>query len=684
LLPALAILLPVSFVVASWIYAQGIPYYVDSNETFLSFMHARNMQLWNPLSFSFLTAETTDPRSQTVQNLYTHNPNFPRYIHYLLLISGLSTLSSQVLVIATVGTLISVVFALKAVRYRIDPSVFSWLTLVLAFDADYVGFLSFAVNTYRVFTFVLFWGCVASITGAWSFWGAFAIFFMLFQFEYAFALFVLITCATFVVLDHGRRAWKSLIAGMGGAVLSIAVFLGQVIKQNGVDGVLTDIDATVVRRGLSAGTDGSATPIPILLLNQAAETISASLATIEAFYGRLVVLIVIWAVASSPVLLAGHRFFGPPELPERGPRIVLSRLLTATVIGALITGTALHGYFMQTYVGSAIPFFTFFVAISVGVLCIDFMAVDRRTLRLFKTRWQGIIPLVVLLPLISNSFAKFHLPVDGTGFRLLERDLSGEAFVAPSNDYHLVFALTGGPTAALDDGRQAVLSSDIPRLKSFTGDSTQNLYYACFDIVSGPAALLNGQPAGRCRAAAGVMQQDGHTVVQQGKDYVVFKLDLAGQAGRRGTDEALTRDAQRRSDLQTLQAALLSYHAEYGRFPCSGDNGWVWSTAGADWLSDKPETCSAKAKAELHFRLPIDPTNSGPEPWAGGYEYGYRGFRSGCPPSSNGQFFVLAARLEITHAGQDFQRVRDCTGDIIPWQDDVIALTSDTTPTGAR
>ena len=88
--------LPLVFVVCSWFAAAGFPYFLDNNETFLSYVHARNLEIWNPWEYGWLTAHGTDPQSPTTEFIYSHNPNAPRYLHFLLLRLGFRELPSHV------------------------------------------------------------------------------------------------------------------------------------------------------------------------------------------------------------------------------------------------------------------------------------------------------------------------------------------------------------------------------------------------------------------------------------------------------------------------------------------------------------------------------------------------------------------------------------------------------------
>src|SRR5689334_22399119 len=63
---------PLLFVVISWIFAAGYPYYIDNNESILHFVAARNLEIWDPGQYAWMTAEETDPRSVAADHFYTH------------------------------------------------------------------------------------------------------------------------------------------------------------------------------------------------------------------------------------------------------------------------------------------------------------------------------------------------------------------------------------------------------------------------------------------------------------------------------------------------------------------------------------------------------------------------------------------------------------------------------------
>ena len=174
------------FVLGAWIYSGGYPYIYDGNETALSFVHALSLYNFNPVDFSFLTSHETEFNKAAPDPalLYTHNPNFPRYIHYLLLLAGVKSFTAHVLLITLTVTLLNML-ALKWLMSTMigDMPAAQWIAALAAIVMvlDYHGFLSYTVNTYRTFVFCLLWLCLLSVASPWRPWAIVIAFFALFQ-----------------------------------------------------------------------------------------------------------------------------------------------------------------------------------------------------------------------------------------------------------------------------------------------------------------------------------------------------------------------------------------------------------------------------------------------------------------------------------------------------------------------
>lgn len=137
------------------------------------------------------------------------------------------------------------------------------------------------------------------------------------------------------------------------------------------------------------------------------------------------------------------------------------------------------------------------------------------------------------------------------------------------------------------------------------------------------------------------------------------------------------RDGRRKQDLRSIATALELYYQTNKRYPCTGNNVWVHSGSGGDWIGDVegatavPIGCadSVKPLNNTYINImPVDPKNTATGnnlPWgsATNYTYAYRGYVNtpGCA-TKNGQFYLLVAQLEnkTDPDRQSIRKVKDC------------------------
>ena len=213
--------LPPGFVLVSWWVATGFPYYLDSNETFLSYVHARNLEPWNPAEYGWLTAEATDP---DVQPLRTCTP---------------TTRTVRAICTSCCSRLESVSWRCTSLCSGCWPAVDG---LVAHTDVSAAGVAGggagrsaglcrvSGLDRQRVpcldLRAVLWSGAgYCESTPGW----AAVLTFLLFQVESGTALFVGVTVTALVALLHGWGTHRLVLASAAGAVLSLAVFAGQVL-----------------------------------------------------------------------------------------------------------------------------------------------------------------------------------------------------------------------------------------------------------------------------------------------------------------------------------------------------------------------------------------------------------------------------------------------------------------------
>ena len=502
--------LPLIFVVYSWLAGAGFPYYLDSNETFLSYVHARNLELWDPNEYGWLTAHTTDPLEPTVQGVYVHNPNAPRYLHYLLLRAGVRELAPQVLILSLVGaTLTSVLLA----RVFSGPAL---LVVPLAVVLDFTGYLAWTVNTYRVWTFVLYFGLVLAVQRRRPLWVA-IVTFVLFQVEYGMALFMGVMTTVLAVLMHGRRARSLILSSAVGAAVSLGVFGIQVLTFYGWEGFLQELATTYARRGTAGAPMG-----PGIFAYQAWHGLARLAGDVAyATYNRAVFVVVVAGVMISlRTLLRGD---------ETGRRLFLARLTIATLAGAVATSTVLYGYFVDGFVDSKLPLAAFLIAPSVGVVALelDYLL----SFRWHSPRRTPLCMAVALLPLVIGSATQFHPPIAVDVFRLLQTEYRGRTIVSPHLGAamagpHLAFALTGGRAVPSEDFD--VPPHQLERLEPLR-DADGTLTYVCVNtLYIRELALRGSAPRGLpsvCDVAVARMVSRGHTVVASGVGWAVMRLN---------------------------------------------------------------------------------------------------------------------------------------------------------------
>ena len=513
---------PLLFVVVSWFAGAGYPYYIDNNETFLSFVHARNLESHDPWRYGWLTLDASDPLSDQPPDVYSHNPNGPRYLHYLLLRVGVRDLPTQVLILSVVGTALTGALVWRAFG---EPRL---LVVAFAVVLDFTGFLAWTVNTYRIWTLALFFGLVWAVTRARPIWVA-ALAFALFQIEYGFALFAATTMALLALLLHGRRSGRLIGALAIGAGLALVVFAAQVLTFYGWQGFLAELGATYARRGADGAAAASGSP-----LDQTWDGVFQLLVMmVNVTYGPVVVI----EVAIGLVLAAWTLVRRPADQAVR----LAACLTLAAFVGLLTASTVLHGYFVDAFVRSLLPLPVLLIAPSIGVI-----ALELRRLLMRTWRWPGLgvfCGTLALLPLALASAERAHAPVAVDLIGRLQTEYRGRTILAPSpgpQSYaaELAFALTGGRGIRASD--IDATSDDVRRFESLR-DSDGTLTYMCLDTVY-LRWRHESEAIDLCDAAADRMTARGHEVVERGTGWVIMRLnreDAPGSddEGRAGPDQ---------------------------------------------------------------------------------------------------------------------------------------------------
>ena len=486
---AAVMLFPLGFVIWAWIDGNGVPYFMDSNETVLSYVHAVNMRRFSPADTLLLTFDDTGPDTVRPRGVYAHNPNLPRYVHLALLLTGVQSLPMHVLIISILATLASMLL-LWSLTTEIGGQGVAALMLPLAMALDSMGFLTWAVNTYRVFAFVLLWGCLLSVVRPGPRWLTFAAGFLLFHFEYAFALTVTVVVCTVAVARHGWSARCVLPWFALGAGTSVLVFGGQVVGYYGAGGAWEQFLRTADRRG------------PTVELAYVWQQVASEVAT---RYGPIISGLVVWSIVTAPLALM-------PRVRRRldSLRVGLAQIQLGLVLGIVATSLVLRGYFLDGYVEHFLPYLVFPIVVGVAVAALDIGSLAARV----DPRGLGPVAIALAIVVMGGNFGRVFERYPQLAPDLvatLQRDYVGLPFVGTPYGPHLTFALTGGVSAV---GPLDLYDADLPRFENLrTMDG--RLYYLCFDSwTRGPS----------CDRAEIMYVGMGHTMVGRGKTWAIFEL----------------------------------------------------------------------------------------------------------------------------------------------------------------
>jgi hypothetical protein len=259
---ALTLILFCSVVFSLLFYSDFLPFGTDNNETFSSILHAKNMYLHGIGSTYGLTSEATSP-IDTVQFVYTHQGNFPRFYALLLYALGARSAEAQILITSlTIGS-VSILFAHIYMERRVN-GLFAFVFCSVLIT-DYIMSLQWLVNTWRVWHFFFFFSSLL-LAHAFADTGSskrrtvvdcsllFINFACLFYFELIFAAFV----ATFFGLYLAFLLWRQpqrLVLGWAvsalGSALAVALLCVQGILYLGSQDFLSDLTYTFLSRNVS-------------------------------------------------------------------------------------------------------------------------------------------------------------------------------------------------------------------------------------------------------------------------------------------------------------------------------------------------------------------------------------------------------------------------------------------------
>ncbi|NUO09122.1 MAG: discoidin domain-containing protein [Candidatus Brocadia sp.] len=138
-----------------WFATKGMPAMMDQTEPFTTYLAAKNFVRFGITNLSFLEDYATSPAPEAHPYHYTHNPDFPIYICYILLKLGIKDIAYHNLVgifVLYIGLMFSYLF----VKQRCNTNLALCLLGVSIFN--YLGVLVYGLNVYRSFTWFCIWG----------------------------------------------------------------------------------------------------------------------------------------------------------------------------------------------------------------------------------------------------------------------------------------------------------------------------------------------------------------------------------------------------------------------------------------------------------------------------------------------------------------------------------------------
>ena len=238
---------------------RGFPGVFDSNETFSSILHARNLLGFDLGASAGLADESTGPWPHAHPVVHTHQGNFPRLYATILYALGLAGPAAQVLATVLPVGIVSVLLLFAALFRYAGLGIAAIATTLLL--TDYILFVQWQMVTYRIWHFAFTAALLAATVfyrssgSRWLLGAVFLTSLFLFYYELVFATFLSISISAFALLLWRNEIAKGILfAGTQflGAVTGMLVLIAQLVAYLGWDGFLTDLKLTYVSRNVAA------------------------------------------------------------------------------------------------------------------------------------------------------------------------------------------------------------------------------------------------------------------------------------------------------------------------------------------------------------------------------------------------------------------------------------------------
>jgi hypothetical protein len=244
-----------------------LPYGTDNNESFSAFVHAQNLLRFGFSQSRGLTDEAYSPARTAHPYVYTHAGNFPRLPVYALMRLGVKTVEAQIAILAALvgGATICLAFAFFS---RLAGPQFAFV-MCAVFTTDYLLFMQWEVNTFRVWHGFLFFAslvCIQRFGDARRRGPALALFVVaaaLFYFEIVFATFTIATALCYAALIYwGRRdvLYRAAVAAAAGGAVALGALVAQSAAYHGWSTAWRDLELTFLHRNffVQSGSEAAA------------------------------------------------------------------------------------------------------------------------------------------------------------------------------------------------------------------------------------------------------------------------------------------------------------------------------------------------------------------------------------------------------------------------------------------
>ena len=253
-----------ALVVALLVASNGVPYVMDNNETWSNLGHAKNAVDYGFSKSAGLADEAHEysgNRPEAHPLVHTHQGNFPRLLATGLYALGVETAAGQIAIISLTVGLAGFLLAYGFFRRALGAHIATLACLFML--TDYILFLQWQVNTWRVWQTVFLFGglyCVERLgrerKSHFVLWLAlFVVFASTFYSELIFASFVWVTCAVYALFRSWGR-WKRLLAILcvlsAGAAMAAVVLALQLISYYGMDSLIQDAKYTISLRNIAS------------------------------------------------------------------------------------------------------------------------------------------------------------------------------------------------------------------------------------------------------------------------------------------------------------------------------------------------------------------------------------------------------------------------------------------------